>query len=65
MLTFCNDIDLLHWEPNILRDAAFASQTLISGTGDLAGSTFTIPSGFQVPSTGGKMEGASVFGLSY
>jgi len=45
MLTFCNDIDLLHWEPNILRDAAFASQALISGTGNLAGATFTIASG--------------------
>jgi hypothetical protein len=45
MLTFCNDIDLLHWEPSILRDAAFASQTLMSGTGNLAGSTFTIASG--------------------
>lgn len=44
-MTFCNDIDLLHWEPNILKDAAFASQTLISGTGNLAGSTFTISSG--------------------
>jgi hypothetical protein len=42
MLTFCNDIDLLHWEPNIVRDAAFASQTLIGGTGDLTGSTFAI-----------------------
>ena len=45
MLTFCNDIHLLHWEPNILRDAAFASQTLISGTGNLAGSAFTIATG--------------------
>jgi hypothetical protein len=45
MLTFCNDIDLLNWEPTIVRDAAFASQTLVSGTGDLAGSTFTIASG--------------------
>ena len=45
MTTFCTDIDLLHWEPSICRDAAFASQTLISGTGDLAGSTFTIASG--------------------
>ena len=45
MLTFSNDIHLLHWEPNIVRDAAFASQTLISGTGNLAGSTFTIASG--------------------
>ena len=33
MLTFCNDIDLLHWEPNILRDAAFVAivQIIISG----------------------------------
>ena len=45
MLTFCTDIDLLHWEPNVLRDAAFASQTLISGTGNLAGAVFTIASG--------------------
>lgn len=45
MTTFCTDIDLLHWEPNICRDAAFASQTLISGTGDLAGSVFTIATG--------------------
>jgi hypothetical protein len=45
MLTFCNDIHLLHWEPKIMRDAAFASQALISGTGNLAGSTFTIASG--------------------
>ncbi len=45
MLTFCNDIHLLHWEPNVLRDAAFASQTLISGTGNLAGTAFTIASG--------------------
>jgi hypothetical protein len=44
-MTFCTDIDLLHWEPNILRDAAFASQTLVSGTGNLAGTTFTIASG--------------------
>jgi hypothetical protein len=42
---FCTDLDLLHWEPNILRDAAFASQTLISGTGDLDGTDFSIASG--------------------
>ena len=24
-MTFCTDIDLLHWEPSICRDAAFAS----------------------------------------
>ena len=44
-MTFCTDIDLLHWEPNILRDATFASQTLISGTGNLAGTVFTLASG--------------------
>lgn len=44
-MTFCTDIDLLHWEPNILKDAAFASQTLLAGTGDVAGTTFTLSSG--------------------
>ena len=44
-MTFCTDIDLLHWEPNLCRDAAFASQTLISGTGNLAGTAFSITSG--------------------
>lgn len=42
---FCTDLDLLHWEPNVLRDAAFASQTLISGTGDLSGTDFSIAAG--------------------
>src|SRR5689334_11154116 len=45
MTPFCTDIDLLHWEPNILRDAAFASQTLISGTATLAGTALTISAG--------------------
>jgi hypothetical protein len=45
MTPFCTDIDLLHWEPNILKDAAFASQTLISGTATLAGTALTIASG--------------------
>jgi len=44
-MPFCNDIDLLHWEPALLKDATFAPQTLISGTGNLAGATFTISSG--------------------
>lgn len=45
MSPFCTDIDLIHWEPNICRDAAFASQTLITGTADLSGTTLTIASG--------------------
>ncbi|HEX8522909.1 MAG TPA: hypothetical protein VF669_11670 [Tepidisphaeraceae bacterium] len=44
-MSFCTDTDLLHWEPNILRDASFASQALISGTGTLAGTAFTLASG--------------------
>ncbi len=45
MTTFATDIDQLHWEPNLLRDAAFASQKLIAGTGALSGTSFTIASG--------------------
>ena len=41
-MLLCTDTDLLHWEPNLLREAAFASQTLLTGTGDLAGTMFTV-----------------------
>jgi hypothetical protein len=43
--TFCTDTDLLNWEPNLFRDAAAATQLVIAGTGDLAGTTLTIASG--------------------
>ena len=45
MSPFCTDTDLLHWEPGLLRSATFASQTLMSGTCDLTGTTFTLASG--------------------
>ena len=45
MTPFCTDIDLLRWEPNLFAEAAFASQTLMSGTCDLAGTTLTISAG--------------------
>jgi hypothetical protein len=45
MNPFCTDLDLINWEPNICRDAAFASQTLMSGTADLSGTTLTIATG--------------------
>ena len=45
MTPFCTDADLLPWEPNIFRDAPFASQTLLAGTGTLSGTDFTIASG--------------------
>ena len=44
-MVFCNDVDLLYWEPDVLKEAAFASQTLDSGTGDLAGTLFTVVTG--------------------
>lgn len=43
MPTFAKDIDLLHWEPTIFRDAAFVSQTLVAATGSLSGTQFTLP----------------------
>jgi len=47
-MTYCTDTDLLHWEPNIFRDVAFASQLLLSGTGDLNGMSFVIAAGSLV-----------------
>jgi hypothetical protein len=44
-MLFCNDTDLLYWEPEVARDAAFASQTLATGTGDVAATTFTRTAG--------------------
>ena len=49
-MIFCTDIDLLHWEPNIFRDAAFASQTLLTGSATLAGTTLTIAAGSLIAS---------------
>ena len=44
-MVYCNDVDLMNWEPNIFKGASAVAQTLISGTGDLAGTSFTISSG--------------------
>jgi hypothetical protein len=44
-MIYCNDVDLLRWEPQLFRDAAMASQVLLSGSGDLNGTAFTIASG--------------------
>lgn len=41
-MTYCDDVDLLDWEPEIFRDAAFASQLQLAGQGDLDGTLFTI-----------------------
>jgi len=39
-MLFCNDADLLHWEPDLLEDATIVSQHLVSGTGILDGTAF-------------------------
>jgi hypothetical protein len=44
-MIFCNDTDLLYWEPGVLKDATFASQAIASGTGDAAGNLFTATTG--------------------
>src|SRR5687767_1081916 len=45
IMTYCTDLDLLHDEPNLFRDASAAAQLLMSGTGTLAGSSLTIAAG--------------------
>src|SRR5436309_1587283 len=60
-MPLCTDVDLLHWEPNICKNAAFASQTLIGGTGNLAGSTFTLSAGSL---TASNVEAGEVIVLS-
>src|SRR2546422_236762 len=44
-MPFCTDTDLLYWEPNLLSQVPFASQTLMVGTGDLSGTSLVISSG--------------------
>ena len=41
----CTDLDLLALEPWLFRDAAFASQLLSAGTGNLAGTSFVRAAG--------------------
>lgn len=44
-MLYATDTDLLHHEPNLFKDTALVSQTLIAGNGELTGTTFTIGSG--------------------
>ena len=39
---FISDRDLFALEPNLFRDAAWVSQTLVQGTGSISGSTLTL-----------------------
>jgi hypothetical protein len=45
VMMFCRDVDLLFWEPRVAIDAAFASQTLAGGTGDLDGALLSTTGG--------------------
>jgi hypothetical protein len=51
-MLFCNDADLLYWEPEVLREAAIASQTLDAGTGNLSGTQFSVVTGTVFTSRG-------------
>lgn len=44
-MLFCTDADLLLWEPNLAREASFASQTKLTTTGSIAGQKLTLDSG--------------------
>jgi hypothetical protein len=44
-MNYATDTDLIHHEPGLFKDTALVSQTLIAGTGDLAGTGFTIDAG--------------------
>ena len=41
----CTDIDLLRWEPHIASEAAFTTQTLLTTTGSVSGTTLTLAAG--------------------
>lgn len=41
----CSDIDLLRWEPQIAAEAAFTTQTLLTTTGSITGTTLTLAVG--------------------
>lgn len=41
----CTDIDLLRWEPHLAAEASFSTQTLLSTTGSVSGTTLTISTG--------------------
>lgn len=44
-MPYATDTDLLYWEPTLNKSAASVSQLLLSGTGDLAATTFTLSAG--------------------
>src|SRR5690349_5675794 len=47
-MIFCNDVDLLYWEPDVMKEAAFASQTLDVGSGDVVGNALTVTGGLAL-----------------
>lgn len=44
-MTYCTDTDLLHWEPRVLEEAVFASQTLLDADAELDGTQLALASG--------------------
>jgi hypothetical protein len=58
-MNYATDIDLLHWEPSLFKDAALPSQKLLAGSGDLSETTFTLASGSFI--TAGVQAGHVLF----
>lgn len=44
-MPYATDTDLLYWEPTLFKSAASVSQLILTGTGDLAATTFTLAAG--------------------
>jgi hypothetical protein len=61
-MVFCSDVDLLYWEPDLLQEAALASQTLDRGTGDVSGTGFVASTGASFVDQ--KIEAGQVIVLS-
>lgn len=60
-MIFCNDVDLLYWEPDLLREATFASQLLNAGTADLTNGLLSITAG--LPLSSHRVEAGQVISL--
>lgn len=56
---FISDRDLLLLEPNLFRDASWAGQLLVSGTGDVSGTTLTL-STYDVDFDGARVDAGYV-----
>lgn len=62
-MQLCTDTDLLIQDPSVFTRAGLAAQTLLSGTGDLAGTMFTLDTGVTSLGTA-RIQAGQVLSLS-